>query len=116
MLKFKEDEIVALSMLTSFGVIDTKEDFYSEPHFGNTYFKNLMKHGSASKDIKLKSDEFLLSEKNPYKHYVKKFAEDKKAFFKVFPRAFSKMSRIGYEDKQLGNIEDLFGACEIRYP
>lgn len=112
-LDFKDEEVVALSALETFGIIDSKENFHSENAFSNVYFKNLVKYGKAEKDLQFDCDEYLLEN---YKPIVQKFAEDKKNLFKVFEAAYMKMTRIGYEPNQLKNAEDLIIACEIRIP
>ncbi len=114
-LGFGDDEVVALAMLRSFGVVDTTSNYYRDHQFNNTYFKNLISLGQADKNIRLETDEFLLSDPG-YKHHVKKFADDEAKFFRVFERAFGKMTRIGYQPKQLSDLDELFKVCEIRVP
>jgi len=111
---FSKEEIAALSIMESFGVIDTKGANYTFSRFNNKYFKNLLDFGKADKHTELISDKFLLQPK--YKGFVKKFADDKKGFFKVFEKAFIKSTRIGYSPKQLGGVEEFFNTYEIRNP
>ena len=115
-LKFTDAEITALAVIEGFGIVDATDTYYKEAQFSNQYYKNLMKLGKADKGIVLPSDEFLLSDKNPYKVHVQKFAEDKKMLFATFERAFIKVSRIGYEPKHLSNLAQLFDSVELRNP
>jgi hypothetical protein len=115
-LKFTPEEITALAHIESFGSIDVSENFYVNPRFTNTYYKNLISLGQAEKNVNLKSDSFLLSKSNPYLEHVKRFAADKKEFKRVFHDAFIKMTRIGFEPKQLSTREELFETVELRIP
>ena len=114
-LGFTNEEIAALGVIDSFGVIDTKTKNERFTHkFTNDYYKNLLSFGKASKDIDLLGDQLLL--KDEYKESVKKFADDEKEFFNVFEKAFIKTTKIGCDPKTLGGVEDFFNTFEIRNP
>lgn len=114
-LGFTTEEIAALGVIDSFGIIDTiSSKEYRLCRFTNDYYKNLITFGKASKDLELPGDKLLL--KDEYKEHVKKFADDQKEFFNVFQTAFVKTSKIGCDPKTLGGIEDFFNCFDIRNP
>jgi len=113
-LGFNYEEIAALGVIDSFGIIDTMKGEFRWSKFNNTYYKNLLAYGRADKNMELPSDQFLL--KKEYKEFINKFAGNQRAFFKVFEEAFLKSTRIGWTKEDLGEVEDYFNTFELRNP